>query len=70
MFEPGNWRRRKRMKSGSTYRNAPYSTKALYASEHFQSAHVHLNAATRNLFGHSPPAYPASAYSRYMPDAR
>ncbi|XP_017881397.1 forkhead box protein D3-B-like isoform X1 [Ceratina calcarata] len=59
MFENGNYRRRRRMKR--PYRNAPYH-KPLYG-DHFSPTHVHLGA--RNLFGHSPPSYAPSTYTRY-----
>ncbi|XP_011310507.1 fork head domain transcription factor slp1 isoform X1 [Fopius arisanus] len=60
MFENGNYRRRKRMKR--PYRSASYH-KSIFG-ETYPSTHVHLGA-TRNLFGHSPPSYTPTAYSRY-----
>ncbi|CAK9827024.1 Forkhead box protein L2 [Anthophora retusa] len=63
MFENGNYRRRRRMKR--PYRNAPYH-KPLFGDP-FSTTHVHLGA--RNLFGHSPPSYAPSTYTRYDPSA-
>ncbi|XP_034190266.1 uncharacterized protein LOC117608780 isoform X3 [Osmia lignaria lignaria] len=59
MFENGNYRRRRRMKR--PYRNAPYH-KPLFGDP-FSPTHVHLGP--RNLFGHSPPSYAPSTYTRY-----
>nr|XP_012138797.1 PREDICTED: forkhead box protein D1-like isoform X3 [Megachile rotundata] len=59
MFENGNYRRRRRMKR--PYRNAPYH-KTLFGDP-FSPTHVHLGP--RNLFGHSPPSYAPSTYTRY-----
>jgi len=60
MFENGNYRRRRRMKR--PFRNAPYH-KTLFGDP-FSTTHVHL--APRNIFGHSPPSWPApTAYTRY-----
>lgn len=59
MFENGNYRRRRRMKR--PYRNAPYH-KPLFGDP-FSPTHVHLGP--RNLFGHSPPSYGPSTYTRY-----
>ena len=43
------------------YRNAPYH-KPLFGDP-FSPTHVHLGP--RNLFGHSPPSYAPSTYTRY-----
>lgn len=43
------------------YRNAPYH-KPLFGDP-FSPTHVHLGP--RNLFGHSPPSYGPSTYTRY-----
>ncbi|XP_071638844.1 uncharacterized protein [Temnothorax longispinosus] len=59
MFENGNYRRRRRMKR--PYRNAPYH-KPLFGDP-FSATHVHLGP--RNIFGHSPPSYAPTAYTRY-----
>lgn len=59
MFENGNYRRRRRMKR--PYRSAPYH-KPLFGDP-FSPTHVHLGP--RNLFGHSPPSYAPSTYTRY-----
>ncbi|XP_011333872.1 forkhead box protein I2 isoform X2 [Ooceraea biroi] len=59
MFENGNYRRRRRMKR---YRNAPYHHKPLFGDP-FSTTHMHLGA--RNIFGHSPPSYAPTAYTRY-----
>lgn len=60
MFENGNYRRRRRMKR--PYRNAPYH-KPLFGDP-FSTAHVHLTGP-RNIFGHSPPSYAPTTYTRY-----
>ncbi|XP_011864695.1 PREDICTED: forkhead box protein I1-A-like isoform X2 [Vollenhovia emeryi] len=62
MFENGNYRRRRRMKR--PYRSAAYHKP--YYSDPF-SAPVHLGP--RNIFGHSPPSYAPTAYTRYDPSA-
>ncbi|XP_011175843.1 forkhead box protein D1 isoform X3 [Solenopsis invicta] len=59
MFENGNYRRRRRMKR--PYRNAPY--KPPLFGDPFSTTHMHLGS--RNIFGHSPPSYAPTAYSRY-----
>ncbi|XP_014474333.1 PREDICTED: fork head domain transcription factor slp1-like isoform X2 [Dinoponera quadriceps] len=59
MFENGNYRRRRRMKR--PYRNAPYH-KPLFGDP-FSTTHVHLGP--RNIFGHSPPSYAPTTYTRY-----
>ncbi|KZC09224.1 Forkhead box protein L2, partial [Dufourea novaeangliae] len=59
MFENGNYRRRRRMKR--PYRNASYH-KPLFGDP-FSTTHVHLGP--RNIFGHSPPSYAPSTYTRY-----
>ncbi|XP_076758161.1 uncharacterized protein LOC143427703 isoform X2 [Xylocopa sonorina] len=59
MFENGNYRRRRRMKR--PYRNAPYHRPLI--GDPFSPTHVHLGP--RNLFGHSPPSYAPSTYTRY-----
>ncbi|KAL0106377.1 hypothetical protein PUN28_016241 [Cardiocondyla obscurior] len=59
MFENGNYRRRRRMKR--PYRNAPYH-KTIFGDP-FSTTHVHLGP--RNIFGHSPPSYAPTAYTRY-----
>ncbi|XP_012226154.1 forkhead box protein I1-like isoform X2 [Linepithema humile] len=59
MFENGNYRRRRRMKR--PYRNAAYH-KPLFGDP-FSTTHVHLGP--RNIFGHSPPSYAPTAYTRY-----
>ncbi|XP_076652228.1 uncharacterized protein LOC143358744 isoform X2 [Halictus rubicundus] len=60
MFENGNYRRRRRMKR--PYRNTPYHKPPFYG-EPFSTTHVHLGP--RSLFGHSPPSYAPSTYTRY-----
>ncbi|XP_076300071.1 uncharacterized protein LOC143218634 isoform X3 [Lasioglossum baleicum] len=60
MFENGNYRRRRRMKRPS--RNTPYYKPPFYG-EPFSTTHVHLGP--RSLFGHSPPSYAPSTYTRY-----
>ncbi|XP_020277951.1 forkhead box protein D1-like isoform X2 [Pseudomyrmex gracilis] len=59
MFENGNYRRRRRMKR--PYRNAPYHKS--FFGDPFSTTHVHL--APKNIFGHSPPSYAPTAYTRY-----
>ncbi|XP_043279415.1 forkhead box protein L1-like isoform X2 [Venturia canescens] len=62
MFENGNYRRRRRMKR--PYRSTPYQKSRF--RDPFPPSHVHF-APSRNLFGHSPPSYAPTGYTRYDP---
>ncbi|XP_018050288.1 PREDICTED: forkhead box protein D1-like isoform X2 [Atta colombica] len=59
MFENGNYRRRRRMKR--PYRNTPYH-KPLFGDPFSATTHM---LGPRNIFGHSPPSYAPTAYTRY-----